>query len=71
MLAPASTPDAIADRLHAEAAAALDTPELTARLAKLGEEPMPMTRKQFAAFLAKDLARNAQLIKGANLAPKR
>ena len=71
MLAPASTPDAIADRLHAEAAAALDTPEITARLAKLGEEPMPMTRKQFADFLAKDLARNAQLIKDANLAPKR
>lgn len=71
MLAPASTPDAIADRLHAEAAAALDTPELKARLAKLGEEPMPMTRKQFADFLAKDLARNAQLIKDANLAPKR
>ena len=71
MLAPASTPDTIADRLHAEAAAALDTPELKAQLAKLGEEPMPMTRKQFADFLAKDLARNAQLIKDANLAPKR
>ena len=70
MLAPASTPDAIADRLHAEAAAALDTPELKARLAKLGEEPMPMTRKQFADFIAKDLARNAQLIKDANLAPQ-
>lgn len=70
MLAPASTPDAIADRLHAETAAALDTTELKARLAKLGEEPMPMTRKQFADFLAKDLARNAQLIKDANLAPK-
>ena len=70
MLAPASTPDAIADRLYAEARAALDTPELKARLAKLGEEPMPMTRKQFADFIAKDLARNAQLIKDANLAPQ-
>jgi tripartite-type tricarboxylate transporter receptor subunit TctC len=36
----------------------------------LGEEPMPMTRKQFADFIAKDLARNAQLIKDANLAPQ-
>ena len=70
MLAPVSTPDAITDRLYAEARAALDTPELKARLAKLGEEPMPMTRKQFADFIAKDLARNAQLIKDANLAPQ-
>jgi tripartite-type tricarboxylate transporter receptor subunit TctC len=70
MLAPASTPDAIVDRLYAEAKAALDSPELKERLAKMGEEPMSMTRKQFSDFVAKDLARNAQLIKDANLAPK-
>lgn len=70
MLAPASTPDAIVDRLYAEAKAALDSPELKARLAKMGEEPMPMTRQQFSDFVGKDLARNAQLIKDADLAPK-
>ena len=70
MLAPASTPDAIVDRLYAEAKAALDSPELKARLANMGEEPMPMTRQQFSDFVRNDLARNAQLIKDADLAPK-
>lgn len=70
MLAPANTPDAIVNRLYAEAKAALDSPELKARLAKMGEEPMPMTRQQFSDFVGKDLARNAQLIKDADLAPK-
>ena len=70
MLAPGSTPDVIADRLYAEAKAALEQPELKERLGRMGEEPMPMTRQQFVEFVGKDLARNAQLIKDANLAPK-
>jgi tripartite-type tricarboxylate transporter receptor subunit TctC len=68
--APGTTPDSIVDRSYSEAKAALELPELKARLAKLGEEPMPMTRKEFADFVRNDLARNAELIKATNLAPK-
>jgi tripartite-type tricarboxylate transporter receptor subunit TctC len=56
--------------LYSEAKAALELPELKARLAKLGEVPMPMTRKEFADFVRNGLARNAELIKATNLAPK-
>ena len=70
--APGTAPDSIVDRSYSEAKAALELPELKARLAKLGEEPMPMpmTRKEFADFVRNDLARNAELIMATNLAPK-
>jgi tripartite-type tricarboxylate transporter receptor subunit TctC len=71
LFAPGTTPEPIADRLHAVAKAALELPELQARLKQMGEEPMPMTRTEFSAFVSRDLARNAQLIKDGHLAPKR
>jgi len=70
MFAPGDTPDSIVDRLHSEAKAALELPEIKARFAKMGQEPMPMMRKEFSDFVRNDLARNAELIKAANLAPK-
>lgn len=69
MFAPGDTPDDIADKLHAEARAALAQPELKERFKKMGQDPMPMSRKEFSGYILKDLARNAELVKAAKIVP--
>jgi tripartite-type tricarboxylate transporter receptor subunit TctC len=51
MLAPARTPAAIIGRLNSEINKAEQEPEVRARLAKLGAEPMPMTPQQFDTYI--------------------
>ena len=53
---PAKTPRAIVDKLHAEAAKAIQAPEVQAALRELGVEPLPMTLDQFAKFFREDVA---------------
>ena len=67
MLAPAATPRAIVDRLNAEALKALASPEIKDKLAVLGAEPMPMTPAAFDAFLRKETARMAEVVKAAKI----
>jgi tripartite-type tricarboxylate transporter receptor subunit TctC len=64
---PAKTPHNIVEKLHQEAAKAIQTPEVQARFAKLGVEPMPMTLEEFAAFFKKDVAEALALVKAANI----
>ena len=64
---PAKTPRDIVDRLHAEAAKAIQAPEVQARFAKLGVEPMPMTVDEFAKFFREDVAAALALVKAANI----
>jgi tripartite-type tricarboxylate transporter receptor subunit TctC len=69
LFAPGDTPEPIAERLNAEAKAALNLPEVKERFAKMGQAPMPMSRKEFADFVRKDMARNVELVKAAKIAP--
>lgn len=64
---PAKTPRDIVARLHAETVKALNSPEIKARWTSLSQDNRIMTPEQFDAFLRDDLARNAALIKAANL----
>jgi len=64
---PAKTPRAIVDKLHEEAAKAIATPEVQARFAKLGVEPLPMTADQFARYFREDVAAALALVKAANI----
>lgn len=59
---PAGTPKAIVDRLAAEIQAAVKDPDTRARLVKLGADPVGGTPAAFAAFLATQTKRWAQLI---------
>jgi tripartite-type tricarboxylate transporter receptor subunit TctC len=70
LFAPGDTPDVIADKLHAEAKGALEAPDLAARFGKMGQEPMPMSRKEFVDYVRRDLARNVELVKAANIKAK-
>ena len=64
---PGKTPRAIVDKMHAEAAKAIKAPEVQARFAKLGVEPLPMTVDQFAKYYRDDVAAALALVKAANI----
>ncbi len=55
LLAPAGTPSAIIERVHAEAMVALRSPEMKARLAADGAEPAGTTPAEFGAYIKREL----------------
>jgi tripartite-type tricarboxylate transporter receptor subunit TctC len=64
---PAKTPRAIVEQMHREAAKAIQTPEVQARFAKLGVEPLPMTIDEFARFFREDVAAAMALVETAKI----
>jgi tripartite-type tricarboxylate transporter receptor subunit TctC len=67
MFAPAKTPAAIVARLNAETVKALADPVVKGRLAKLGADPLPMTPKEFDAFVNQEIEINAAVVKAAGV----
>jgi tripartite-type tricarboxylate transporter receptor subunit TctC len=67
LLAPAKTPRPIIDRLHAEVQKVLALPEVQAKLAPQGVEPMPLSPAEFDAMIAKEIVQNIKLAKAAGL----
>jgi len=67
MFAPAQTPRAIVDKLHDQTLRAEQTGDVKDKLARLAVDPMTMTADQFAAFVAKEVAANAALVKMAGI----
>ncbi len=64
---PAKTPQAIAEKLHAEVMKALAVPAVQEKLVAIGVDPMPMTLAEFSAFFKKDIADNLELVKAAKI----
>ncbi len=67
VMAPKGTPKAIVDRLNAEIRKAIDQPEVKEIWAKQGAVPMMMTPAEFGAYLDKDIAKWANVVKTANI----
>ena len=67
ILVPAKTPRAIVERLHAETQKALALPEVKAKFAPQGVEPLPLTPAEIDALIAKEIASNIALAKAAGL----
>jgi tripartite-type tricarboxylate transporter receptor subunit TctC len=67
MFVPARTPREIVDRLHQETAKALHAPDVREKLARLGAELMDYSPEQFNAYLRKEIADNAVLVKAAGI----
>ena len=61
-LAPAATPREIVNRMSAETAKAINTPEMKARFESLGIEPGGTTPEQAAKFLDDEIAKWAKVI---------
>jgi tripartite-type tricarboxylate transporter receptor subunit TctC len=67
--APAKTPRAVVDRLHAVAQQALKDPAVQEKLAKLGVEPATASVEEFAKFFQEDMAATIDTAKKADIKP--
>lgn len=63
LLAPAGTPRAVIDKLHAEVQRITALPDVKERLAALGAEPSSMTPADFATWLKNELPAMAKIVK--------
>jgi tripartite-type tricarboxylate transporter receptor subunit TctC len=68
--APAGTPAPVLDQIAADVARAVAAPDLAERLAKLGAEPMRMTRAEFARFVRTEIEDSARIARAAGLVEK-
>ncbi|SCK07381.1 Tripartite-type tricarboxylate transporter, receptor component TctC [Variovorax sp. HW608] len=67
LFAPAKTPRPVVDRVQAEVSKIMESPDLKARLDKLGAEPFTMPSAQFDKFLADETAKAQQVVKAAGI----
>ena len=63
IVAPARTPDAILDKLNAEARRIIQRPEVRERLYSLSFLPVGDARDEFAAFIREEVAKWAKVVK--------
>jgi tripartite-type tricarboxylate transporter receptor subunit TctC len=67
LLAPAATPREIGEKLAAELAQVLRTPDMKARFAAIGTETASNTPEQFRAFLREETGKWSKVIKDAGI----
>jgi tripartite-type tricarboxylate transporter receptor subunit TctC len=67
VMVPAGTPKAVIDRLNAEINKALKTPEVKAKLAAQGAEPLGSTPAEYGAYVKKELARWGSVVKASGV----
>jgi tripartite-type tricarboxylate transporter receptor subunit TctC len=67
IFAPAKTPQAVVDKLHAEIVKALQNPDIKELLSKQAMQPVGNTPQEFGAFLAKDIAMWKDVATAANV----
>ena len=63
LMVPAKTPKAVVDRLNAELNKALQNPDVLAKLAVQGTEPLGGSVDDYAAYLEKETARWSKVVK--------
>jgi tripartite-type tricarboxylate transporter receptor subunit TctC len=67
MLAPTGTPREIINRLNAELAKSVTAPDMKAKFASAGVEPLTSTPEEFGAFIKSEATRFARVIKDAGI----
>ena len=67
VLVPTKTPKAIVDRLHAEIAKAMALPDVTAKCAQLGFDPVADTPQEFAGYIKKEVEKWGNVIREAKI----
>ena len=70
MLAPARTPKDIVNRLHAEATWVLQQPEIKARFAGDGADPVGSTPEEFTRYIQSELIKWAKVARDAGIQPE-
>ena len=69
LMAPAGTPRAIVERLHAETQKALATKEVRERMAAVGGDVIPASVEQLAAMIHSERARYEKIVRDAKIKP--
>ncbi len=69
MLAPAGTPGAVVQRIHGAVSAALAAPDVAKLLAEQGADVVGGSSREFAAFVAREIKRWAEVVARAGIAP--
>ena len=67
LFAPSKTPQPVVERLQAEVAKIMASPELMERLEKLGAEPFTMPSALFNKFIVDETAKAQQVVKSASI----
>jgi tripartite-type tricarboxylate transporter receptor subunit TctC len=67
--APARTPKEIVERINADVARILRTPDMSEKFRNEGAEPAVMTPEQFAAFIRSEIAKWGKVISIAGVKP--
>jgi tripartite-type tricarboxylate transporter receptor subunit TctC len=67
LLAPAGTPPAVHERVHAEVARIMRLDDIRAKFADLGADAIGSTPQELAAFLRAEMAKWAEVVKAANI----
>lgn len=67
---PANTPKPIVERAQAALAAAMKSPEVREKIAKLGMQPISRSEKEIVMMIEKDLAQWGKVIKDADIKPE-
>jgi len=67
LCAPAGTPSAILDKLHADLMTVLQLPDLLQRFGEIMVDPAPQSRDEFAAFMRAETTRWARVVKDAGI----
>ena len=70
LFVPAATPAAIVDRIHAGVVQALQVPEVRARLAALGFEPVGNSRDEFTKYVKTEIEQWSRVIREAGIKPE-
>jgi tripartite-type tricarboxylate transporter receptor subunit TctC len=63
VMAPAGTPDEIVDKLNAEIAKAMKTPEMVARMEQEGAVAIGSSREEYSTYIDKELERWTKVVK--------
>ncbi len=67
LLAPAKTPAPVIAKLHDAVVAAINAPEVHAKLVQSGAVPAPTSSAEFAAMLVSELARWGRVLREKNI----
>jgi tripartite-type tricarboxylate transporter receptor subunit TctC len=67
LLAPAGTPPAVLERLHAEVAKIMRADDIKAKFADLGADSIGSTPQELAVFLRAEMTKWAEVVKAANI----
>jgi tripartite-type tricarboxylate transporter receptor subunit TctC len=70
IVAPAATPPAVVERLQKEIAKSLESPDVKAKLASLGAEPVGNTPPEFAAMIKSETAKWGKIVRDAGIKPE-